>query len=282
MRGSTEFLAHQFLGPRQNFVFRQSRGIEDGRIRRRFQRGRRSGTVATVAVAQFSGNFSGSGLRQTPLQQSPLFPDHGISIKENFHIGIREDFSPDIATLHHYAAGCSHLLLAGDHPFTDPGMHRNPRRAFGHIGFPHPLRDVPPVKKNPVSGRSGLKLDAGFPRQLQQRSLIVEPYIPLNRLERQRTVHGAAFQVGIAEPAGQTGGDSALAGSGGTVNRHNQFARLGSEHPEEQDCTRWKPTAWLWPDVSTISSHNLGSGHSALTLGAAGEVSYGVISNTEP
>src|SRR5205823_1410034 len=55
--------------------------------------------------------------------------------------------------------------------------------------------------------------------------------------ESEGAVHRAAFQVHVAELAGEAGGDGGLARPGGAINRDDQFTKTGFSH-ESFDFTR--------------------------------------------
>ena len=63
-------------------------------------------------------------------------------------------------------------------------------------------------------------MDTGIVRQLNQGGFIVERSVPLDCLERQRAIHGPAFQIHVAQFAGQARGDGAFAIAADTVQEY--------------------------------------------------------------
>src|ERR1700730_7285362 len=69
-----------------------------------------------------------------------------------------------------------------------------------------------------------LEGNARILRHLQQRSSVVDRSVPLDRPQRERSIHRPALQVHVAEFARQAGSDRALARSGRAVDGDNEFA----------------------------------------------------------
>ena len=224
---STQLSEDEVLHPLQNFIFRQLRGVEQQGVAGGHQRRRGPGTIAAIALAQFRHD----GVRRRPanilLLQSPLFAHPRVGVEKDFYVSLGKDLGADVSALHDHAAAGAHFLLPGDHPLPHSGMDRHPRGGLGDVGFAHSLAHVAAVEEHPVAAHAGFKQNARVVRQLDQRGLVVERYIPLDRLQGQGAVHGAALQVHVAQLAGQARGDGALAGAGGAVNGDDEFACRG-------------------------------------------------------
>src|ERR1700693_721036 len=81
-----------------------------------------------------------------------------------------------------------------------------------------------------MAADGALESNARILRHLQKRSFVVERSVPLDRPQRQRSIHRPALQVHVAEFARQTGSDGALARSGWAVNGDDEFALGGIGH----------------------------------------------------
>src|SRR5438105_2211888 len=108
-------------------------------------------------------------------------------------------------------------------------MHRHARCRLGHIALADARGNVFSIEKDAMAADGALKSDARILRHLHQRSFVVERSVPLDRLERQRSIHRPALQVHVAEFARQAGSDGALARSGWAVDGDDYFAlgRIG-------------------------------------------------------
>src|SRR5438477_11647631 len=135
-------------------------GVEDQGIRSGNER--RSGTraVPTVAFAKFGGRQLSRGTSSMLLTQAPLLSHHRVGVKKDFDIGIRKDFSPNIAAFHNDASADAKLLLPGNHPFAHFRMYRDSRGSVGHIGFTDALAYVATVQQHAISSEGWLELNA--------------------------------------------------------------------------------------------------------------------------
>src|SRR5450755_4768530 len=104
-------LLHQFLDLAQDPVLGQMSRVEHNRIFGGDERRSGSRTVSLVALPKLGSHC----LRRWPLDllliQPALFADNRIGIKKNLQIGVRENFGPNVAALHHYTAPNTHLAL---------------------------------------------------------------------------------------------------------------------------------------------------------------------------
>ena len=75
-----------------------------------------------------------------------------------------------------------------------------------------------------IPAQDWLQSDARLLGELRQGCFIVEGDVPFNRLQCQSAIHGAAFQVHVAQLARQSGCKSTLSGPGGAVNGNDQLA----------------------------------------------------------
>ena len=78
-------------------------------------------------------------------------------------------------------------------------------------------------------------------RQVQERRFIFKRDVPFDGLEPQGTVHRPAFEVDVAEFAGEPGSNGALPGASRTINGDDKFARGGIAHSKKKNCTRRYP-----------------------------------------
>ena len=164
------------------------------------------------------------------LFHTALFAHDRISVEKNLHVGGGEDLGTDVASFHHNTATCPQLLLAGDHPLPHSGMNRHAGSGFGHVRLADALTDLAAIEQNPIAPEAGLELNAGIVRQMDESGLVVEGNIPLDCLERERTIHGPAFEIHVAEFARQTRGNGALSGSRWAVDGNDEFALRRYRH----------------------------------------------------
>ena len=109
-------------------------------------------------------------------------------------------------------------------------MNRDPRGGLGHIRLAHSLAYFAAVKQDPIAAHAGLEENAGVVRQFDQGGFVVEGYIPFDRLQRQGAVHGAAFQIYVAQLARQARCNRALARAGRAVDGNDELACGGRGH----------------------------------------------------
>src|SRR5258708_38711567 len=103
-------------------------------------------------------------------------------------------------------------------------MDRHARGRLGHIALADTRGNVFSIEKDAMAADGALKSNARILRHLQQRSFVVERSVPLDRPQRQRSIHCPALQVHVAEFARQAGSNGALTRSGGAVDGNNQSA----------------------------------------------------------
>ena len=151
------------------------------------------------------------------LLDAAFLADDRIGVEEDLYVGVGENFGPDVAAFHDHSAGGAQFALARHHPLADFGMHRDPRRRLRYVGLADATGDVAAIEEYAVSAHGGFNLDARFFGELGESVLVIERHVPLNGLQRQRAVHGAAFEIHIAQFAGQARGDGALSGARGAV-----------------------------------------------------------------
>ena len=71
-------------------------------------------------------------------------------------------------------------------------------------------------------------------RQVQECRFIFKRDVPFDGLKPQGAVHRPAFEVDIAEFAGEPGSNGALPGASRTINGDDKFARGGFAHSENR------------------------------------------------
>src|SRR6266849_2679395 len=99
-----------------------------------------------------------------------------------------------------------------------------PSSRFRYIGLAHAPGDISSIQQHMISTQAWLQLDARFVGEFGESGFIIERDVPFNRLQRQSPVHGAAFEVCVAQLARQPGCDGALSSASRAVNGDDQFS----------------------------------------------------------
>src|SRR5260370_16411880 len=96
------------------------------------------------------------------LLNATLLADDRIGVEKNLHLGVRENFCPDVPPLHNHSAIDPQFALPSYHPFADFGVDRDSRCRFRYVGLTHAPGDVSSIKQHVISTQPCLNLHPNF------------------------------------------------------------------------------------------------------------------------
>src|ERR1700722_15381122 len=162
-----------------------------------------------------SEQFGGS------LPVAAVTTDLGCGVEKDLDLGVRKHDGADVAALHDYATELAKGALLLDHPGAKMRVDGDLRGGRGYVLLADAAGEVHVVGGGAVSFELGLERYASASGEVEQRCLLVEGVIVLNRFEGEGAVHGSGLEVEKAETAGEMGGKGALARASRPVDGNN-------------------------------------------------------------
>jgi len=197
-----------------HFAGREMGGIEVDSVGGLEERGFGAGTVAMIAGLDFPGY---GGKIPAELVDAAGGADIGGGVEEDFHLGVREYVGGDIASFHDDTETGSHGALFFDEGPPDPGYDRDLGGGARDFGGPDGGRNVFAIQKDLVRA----EFDIGGEGQLGEIQVVIERGSLPKGPEGDGSVHRAGVDVEKAHAFGDLAGNRAFAGTGWTINGHD-------------------------------------------------------------
>src|SRR4029077_1547635 len=147
----TVFFFSEFFDLGENLIFGELSRVDDYGVFGGFQRGGSAGAVAVIAVAEVGGHGFGGRAFDLLLIETALLAHDRVCVEKNLEIGVGENLRADVAAFHHYSALSSHILLAGDHPFTHCGVYRDARGGFRDVALANSGGDIFSIEQDAIA-----------------------------------------------------------------------------------------------------------------------------------